>query len=1125
MVNVPPYLVVPFLIRLSFIKFGKFNVYMRFACQLLASGTHRIAELKVYYPGEGRLIDLYREIGRRFARRSLKKASFAYRLFILLIFAAIFLSPSVARAVDTDIEQDVQKSLTQSRSLVEQIKTKLSQGASITSEATHLKKIAENIKASNLLLVDRFKAREEKAKALGSAALSRQQAMTANYKAALTEYLSIIDGLPPDNSLSSSTIKTLQSFFERILPQKKRPIIGSLPYKHLNLSSQTPTTAPSITPAYLGGNKIVSPDDTMASPEAPISPEIATLAQSLNWNPVSIYEYVKNNIDTEWYWGCMKGAEETLHQKSGNDCDQASLLTALLRASGFPTRYVRGVIQFFPDINTAKNLTGIDSPIKIAEFFQKAGIPYTPLVAGGTISNFQIEHVWVESQIPYSNYRGAVIDANGKAWFGLDTSIKVKGYIYNNVPDILSAMSLSTVRDQYLSLSTSTSGTAQPAPVPTPLEYLQQYINVQLASSASTSTYSDYLRTRTLIPEVLNIIPASMQFTQVKTTNEYELIPDELIHKVKFTAIDPNNNVLFNITLPLYTLSNQSIAMSYEPESVADQEIIDSFGGLNNTPTYLVRLRPMLKVNGGRTIIAQGGLPMGADYNLTIELDGIGGVQETVTSAQVVGNLTSIGIAAQNAYSSPTSSTGQQDAEQQLHLEAVHYIDRWNKAEDELASLLHLSIARPVPTVVTMGGVIDVSYLLNVPNGFTWKGVFVDAGLRAIETVSTSSDAGESGDRQKIFMKLSSLQGSVLENRVFEDDFQVGAISTAKLFQIESQGAGVAGTGTGLLTIDSTNINTVLPGLPVDDSVKTDISNAVNQNLVVRIPQSEINYEDWTGIGYIKENPDTGESGWMLSGMIAGGMTAWDVSRWSDAIAGILQGTYSEPPNYDTASAQYIQKITATDMQNGIVGTQLSQPLQVKVTDADHNPVAGAAVTFTVKAGNGTFGNNATSLVVNTNYLGIASTNVTLGKYTKDNPAFVWDTGYTYSMQVGENIINASLPSGTSLTTPFTALGFPKAPDHMTQTYGNGTYGVVLNFAGFISVDIEDAFNNPISNAAVQFASVPVANPSCSADTTKNYASLVSTDAACLNQSPVWGDCGNPVSAMTVTTSNTGAAS
>lgn len=72
----------------------------------------------------------------------------------------------------------------------------------------------------------------------------------------------------------------------------------------------------------------------------------------------------------------MKGAEETLRQKSGNDCDQATLLIALLRASGFPSRYVRGTIEFLAGgrdgmpIEKVKNLTGIDDPWKIAEFFQ-----------------------------------------------------------------------------------------------------------------------------------------------------------------------------------------------------------------------------------------------------------------------------------------------------------------------------------------------------------------------------------------------------------------------------------------------------------------------------------------------------------------------------------------------------------------------------------------------------------------------------------------------------------------------------------------------------------------------------------------------------------------------------------
>jgi len=56
-----------------------------------------------------------------------------------------------------------------------------------------------------------------------------------------------------------------------------------------------------------GGNTAVSPDDTKGAPEAPLLKQIAELAESLAWNPVSIYEWVKNNIETEWYWGCIKG--------------------------------------------------------------------------------------------------------------------------------------------------------------------------------------------------------------------------------------------------------------------------------------------------------------------------------------------------------------------------------------------------------------------------------------------------------------------------------------------------------------------------------------------------------------------------------------------------------------------------------------------------------------------------------------------------------------------------------------------------------------------------------------------------------------------------------------------------
>lgn len=1068
-------------------------------------------------------------------------SAFFIALWCCGLICSIVLCPSLSSAFDRTLEQDLQDSLIQSRAIVLSMQNKLSKGESTASDISQLKSAAEKVRISNLLLEERFKLREEKVAALGSKAQSRHQNMIDGYRKALNDYVSLIDNLPSEGTIPQSTIDKLQSLLNELLPKRKRPIIGSLPYKHLNYPAQEPSSAAAIIPAYKGGNKVVSPDDTKSAPEAPISQEIAALARSLNWSPVSIYEYVKNTVEAEWYWGCMKGAEETLHQKSGNDCDQASLLAALLRASGYPTRYVRGTIEFFPDIERAKNLIGIDDPARIAAFFQKAGIPYKPIILGGKIANFQIEHIWVESQIPYANYRGAIIDEHGKVWLGLDTSIKVKGYTYNNPPDILSTMSFSTVRDEYLGLLTASTGSTPFELNQTPLEYLQSRIDSELQTENSELLYADLMRTRILLPEVMNILPSNTQFTLIKATNEYTSIPDELIHKVRFvasiqdTAGSMQDNLL-DITLPLYGLSNRQIAISYEPETVEDQEIIDSYGGLDNTPAYLIHLRPVLKINNERIIVGTDGLPMGAEYDLTIEVIGASGDQrsEKTTNTMLVGNLSVIGITSQRAALTPSSlvEEGAKDAERLLYEAANHYIDRWNQAEEELASLLHLTITRPLPAVVTLGGMIDVTYLLDMPHGIEWKGVFVDANLRAIEIIPSSPPFDKGGlggfvdDRQKTFMQLSSLQGSILENRIFEDDFKVDSISTAKLFQLATR---IAQPATSILTIDKTNIDTVLPTLPFDDNIKEDMINAVNQGFELRTPDSELAYEDWTGIGYLKEDPETGESGWMLSGMIAGGMTAWAVDKWND-IAEILQNsyasanTYAGPANYDPASGHSIQKVAATDLQEGTVGQPLARRLQVKVTDSKQNPVPDRDITFTIKAGKGTFDNLATSITVTTNAQGVASARLILGKHTGDNPAYIWNGGYDYSQQVGENIVDAAFPSGTGLITPFTALGHPETgPLTMKALHGDGWWSSVLSFAGFISVSVEDQYANPISNIPVTFTSTGV-DPICTTEVDKNYASLVPTDATCLAQSPVWGDCGEPLSTLTVTTSSIGAA-
>jgi hypothetical protein len=523
----------------------------------------------------------------------------------------------------------------------------------------------------------------------------------------------------------------------------------------------------------------------------------------------------------------------------------------------------------------------------------------------------------VESQIPYANYRGAIIDALGKTWLGLDTSIKVKGYQQNQPKDVyeLSAVSgqLPQIRDQYLGIVSSGTGSTPYELNQTPLEYLQSSINSELSTANSELSYIDLLRSRTLIPEVMNILPAGLQFKEIAITNEYTSIPDELKHKVRFTAKTAQNSELLNFDLDVFKLSNQQITITYEPETVQDQETINAWGGLDNTPTYLVRLRPVLKISGQRSAVSTDGLPMGADYELTVELVSPKGTQKA-TNTLIVGNLTVIGITAQKAVITPSPLAGEgggegaKDAERLLYEAAQHYIDRWNKSENELASLLHLAIARPIPTVVTLGGVIDVTYLLDMPHGFTWKGVYLDADVRRIEAVGNKQSAvsgqqsADNPERVKLFMQLSGLQGSVLEHRIFEDDWKVSAISTAKLVQLSGQLPAISAQ---LYTIDKTNIDAVLPTLDLDDSMKDGIRNSVNQNLVVLMPQADglpltaISYLDWTGTGYRTEAPETAESGWMLSGMIAGGMTAVSPGKWDGwMFNNILSAPYQD--NYKT---------------------------------------------------------------------------------------------------------------------------------------------------------------------------------------------------------------------------------
>lgn len=105
-----------------------------------------------------------------------------------------------------------------------------------------------------------------------------------------------------------------------------------------NLKSGTLNLGP--TPAY--GQSA----DLAATPDADKDdPYIVQKAADLNHDPAQIFAFMQNEIGYESYKGSLRGARGTLWSKAGNALDQASLMIALLRASGIPARYVKGTLS------------------------------------------------------------------------------------------------------------------------------------------------------------------------------------------------------------------------------------------------------------------------------------------------------------------------------------------------------------------------------------------------------------------------------------------------------------------------------------------------------------------------------------------------------------------------------------------------------------------------------------------------------------------------------------------------------------------------------------------------------------------------------------------------------------
>ncbi len=608
---------------------------------------------------------------------------------------------------------------------------------------------------------------------------------------------------------------------------------------------------------------IPTPDDLSATIEVQFTPEITAKAEELQHNPVKIYEYIRNNFEFEPYYGSLKGAQQTLLEKAGNDFDQASLLIALLRASNIPARYVYGTVEI--PMEDIKSWLGIDDTNMALTALASSGIPLTAITSGGTVVAARLEHVWCQAFVPYVQSRGS-LEGLGDTWIDIDPSFK-------NVNKKLSQNINPPVFDQSQYLLT----VKQNDPVVVHESDIQLYLDTALPNSITDAVKIQKEIEAHWFEFLLGTLPYDII---VSTT--FAAIPDSYQYKITFSVTDEETD-LFGTPL-IYTtmtpeLAGKRISLSYGPATSADNNLINKYGGLYNVPAYLLQLKPEIRLNG--EIKASGSaigfgksqyfrinfkMPYGKSDSVE-NIVNTGGYYVPVMNLQTIpehqvlvrtDNFRKLDAILQSGGTVPLDDY----AGEILNLTGLAYFQKLNSATKNAEQILKVVDVKEMSEAIVS---IDVSvdYVFSTPIKVTLSSLGIDVDRNIHLPIPIAGDL----NRKKEFMILNGMTSSFYEHKIFEDIFTTESISAIKIIQIANE------RGIPVYTLNSGNISTYINSLQVSTEVKTDVINAINAGKEVMIPKQEIQINDWFGIGYIVTNPQTGSAAYMISGGLAGGST------------------------------------------------------------------------------------------------------------------------------------------------------------------------------------------------------------------------------------------------------------
>ncbi|MEW8646457.1 MAG: transglutaminase domain-containing protein [Candidatus Thiodiazotropha endolucinida] len=878
------------------------------------------------------------------AMRHLSPFMKSVAMAVVITFGMLVLAPAAMAARTYDwgfiadpslsVETKLSMAVQQVEELLATIEKRQADNQSIDAEREALSRLKEEISQLDQAVTANFAAIDQdiRDKELPAVIQQRQDEMVANYRQQLDVLLNLLQSIETagdEKTLKEQLKRTQGHLKDKKHKRSHQPFDpNDLPNRQLQPNKENkPKTTKKLfrqsglfdTPyqqvAALGDftyDQLAGADDPAylaESDEIRLTQAIHDQAELLEYDPVKIFHWVRNNIHWLPSWGAVQAADLTLSSRQGNAFDIASLTIALLRASQIPARYVHGTI----DVPEAKfrNWAGDFSSITAAaEYASSGGIPVTTMISGGVIETIRMEHIWVEAAIDYHPSRGAVNRA-ADSWIAMDPSYKQYEYLQG-----LDVIQISGIDAEQLAQDFVDSGTVNedegwvtgfdPTILQTAQTQAQTQLETYIQDNLTDPTVGDVIGGRSTIVKEYPILPSSLPNQIVTEGARYGSIPTSLQQQITYALNkDILGDMIDPITFPWSRLNNNKVTLSFRPATEADEqalqillpegEVTDISQLPTSIPSYLINIVPELKIEG-QVVKTGAAMSLGEELDFVTRIKFAHKTMPSRTYKVIAGSYLSVNVIA-------GSVSAQRLSDLQTTLEATKQILESNDqaqiaalSREELlgdmfyagtlgyyAQLQALSYMAGLGSkghyqlgagIGTIGYEPKVSYFFGVPRAIQPGGISFDIPL----IVNTASGDGDV-EKKKQFTTQVGVINSTLEHTTPElmfapddpDAEQSDGISAVKALQIASA------QGQRIYQITQSNMSTALPNIHHDQDTIDEIQASLNAGNVVITHTDSISVSGWDGVGYIILDSETGIGAYKISGGANGG---W----WSDPL-------------------------------------------------------------------------------------------------------------------------------------------------------------------------------------------------------------------------------------------------